>query len=604
MASNIIINRLRKIFGIADVKSDDITNQNKVHPGIVDPKTGKLKKVKFPDDISKLYDFWLKDNFESASSLKNRTERYSALSYAYYNNTIFSKAVNLYADETVQSDVENDVLTVEAKNKKVKTYIEDFLQKVGIHDSQRLHSIAFNLVLYGDSFWVNSTNLSKGEGFTDVTPINVEDIADRIEFNASNMAKEQRKNNKFMTYVKKDNRLGVIYKMLQNTKDNQDYSQFFKSYLFGYWLTDKIYLPPWNVSHFRIFTTINEFAPFGRPIMINCLAPWRQLQAGKNLMALARANNFPIKKFEVTVDENMDQSDMWEIVDEVRSEWHNLGYSETDKEQFAMGGEVWLPRDLINVDIMESRIDLDAIADIEMLRDDLIMGTDIPKGYLIVDRSSFGTSGQALLRQHKPFARSIYKIQTAMLEQIAQIIRLQFAITGDFDYEEPFELNMPFPEIEESSDRIRIKNDTLRLAKDVLDNLGDAIGLERGEALPPDVVKDIFSQISFLNDDDIMKWIDNTVAMKQQEPEEPENGGGMFGNKKWVGRNKIYERLNREVIQECWYKARRNTKIYECISNDKHHYSSYKISPENRFELKLVSNEPKKLREMFLQEEE
>jgi hypothetical protein len=598
MASNGIINRLRKIFGISDVKTNDVANQKKVHPGVRDSKTGKLKPVEFPDEIQKLYDYWLKDTFETASSLKNRLDRYAALSYAYYNNTIFSKAVNLYADETVQSDVNDEILNVEA-DKKVKNYIYDFLDTLGIRDGQKLHNVAHNLVLYGDSFWINSADLKRGEGFTDSTPINVEDIADRIEFNASNVAKDQRKNNKFITHIQKSDRLSVIYKMLKDTKENQDYSQFFKSYLFGYWLADKIYLPPWNVSHFRIFTTINEFAPFGRPIMINCLAPFRQLQAGKNLMALARANNFPIKKFEVTVDENMDQGDIWEVIDEARSEYHNLGYSETDKEQFAMGGEVWLPRDLINMDNVESRMDLDAIADIEMLRDDLIMGTDIPKGYLIVDRASFGTSGQALLRQHKPFARAVYKIQTAILEQITQMIRLQFAISGDFDYDTPFELSMPFPEVEESSDRIRIKNDTLRLAKDVLDNLGDAIGLDRGEALPPDVVKAVFSQISFLDDDDVMKWVDDTVEAQQQEPEEPEGGGGMFGNKKFVNKNKIRERLTPQVVKECWNKARKNTKIYENISNDRHHYSSYNISPDNRLQLELVSTEPKKLREKY-----
>ena len=296
----------------------------------------------------------------------------------------------------------------------------------------------------------------------------------------------------------------------------------------------------------------------------------------------------------------MDQGDIWEVVDEAKSEYHNLGYSETDKEQFAMGGEVWLPQGLLNMDNIESRMDLDAIADIEMLRDDLIMGTDIPKGYLIVDRASFGTSGQALLRQHKPFARSVFKIQTVILEQISQLIRLQFVISNDFDYDTPFELSMPFPEVEESSDRLRMKSDTLRLAKDVLDNIGDAIGLERGEALPPDVVKAVFSQISFLNDDDIIKWIDDTIKMQQQKPDEGEESKDyMFESKKFANRNKIQERLTPKTIRECWNKARKNTRIYENISNDRHHYSSYNINPDHKLQLELLSIDPKKLKEKY-----
>jgi len=598
MANNSIIDKLKSIFNISSVKTNS-GNQKRVHPGYRDVKTGKIKPVKFPDDILRLYDYWLKDTFETSSSLKNRLERYAALSYAYYNNTIFSKAVNLYADETVQSDVNDEILSVEA-DKKVKNYIYDFLDKLGVREGQKLYDVAHNLVLYGDSFWINSIDYRKGSGYTDSTPVNVEDISDRIEFNASNVAKDQRRNNKFLIHIQKDTRLNIIYKMLQDTKENNDYSQFFKSYLFGFWLSNKVYLPPWNVSHFRMFTTMNEFAPFGRPVMINCLGPYRQLQAGKNLMALARPYNFPIKKFEVKVDENMDQGDIWEVVDEAKSEYHNLGYSETDKEQFAMGGEVWLPQGLLNMDNIESRMDLDAIADIEMLRDDLIMGTDIPKGYLIVDRASFGTSGQALLRQHKPFARSVFKIQTVILEQISQLIRLQFVISNDFDYDTPFELSMPFPEVEESSDRLRMKSDTLRLAKDVLDNIGDAIGLERGEALPPDVVKAVFSQISFLNDDDIIKWIDDTIKMQQQKPDEGEESKDyMFESKKFANRNKIQERLTPKTIRECWNKARKNTRIYENISNDRHHYSSYNMNPDHRLQLELLSIDPKKLKEKY-----
>ena len=63
-------------------------------------------------------------------------------------------------------------------------------------------------------------------------------------------------------------------------------------------------------------------------------------------------------------------------------------------------------------------------------------------------------------------------------------------------YEE-FELALPFPVIEESQDRVRMKNDTLRLANDIITNLQNALGLDRGESIPSEVVKDIFGKISF-----------------------------------------------------------------------------------------------------------
>lgn len=584
-----IIDKLKSIFKITSIKTNDVSNVNTLYPGTVN-KSGNLKKVKFPDELQKLYSYWLKDSFETSETLKNRINRYTDLSYAYYNNSIFSKSVNLYADEAVQGEEGSEVLIADAKDTKLKKYIVNFLNELDINNAQKLNNIAFNLVLYGDAFQVNSIDMKNRKSIIDITTVDVFDIGARLEFNASRIGKEIRQNSKWQSFLNSNNRIKALSQILNNmNKDGEDYSQYFKNYLFGYWLSGEIYLPPWNVNHYRVFTTISEFAPYGRPIMINSLAPFRQLQAGKNLMALARASNFPIKKFSVKVDENMDQGDQWETVNELREDYHNLGYDPTDSEQFSMNSEIWVPENLIDVELIEPRMNLDDIADIEMLRDELIMATDIPKGYLIVDRSSFGTSGQSLLRQHKPFARSVYKIQTAMLEQISQLIRMQFVISGSYDYDTPFELSMPFPEIEESSDRLRMKNDTLRLAKDILDNIKDAIGLDRNESLPPEVVKDVFSQISFLDDEDINSWVDKINQSKDSGDDNKDGGGrgGFYGSKKFVNSNKLKERLNKKLIEDCAYEVR-SQQIKENIANSRHHYSSYNITSDQRLQLELL----------------
>lgn len=598
MASNKFINNLKRIFKIADTTSSIATDQKSVHPGYVDPKTNKLKAVKFPDEIQQLYDFFLRDTFEDSSTLKNRMDRYSSLLYGYYNNAIFSKAVNLYADETVQADVNNQVIGVEAK-KPVQNYIYDFLNRIGV-TADILHETAFNIVLFGDSFWVNAID-TKEKSITDITPIEVKDIKDRIEFNASQANKKAQESKRFNNFIQKDSKLRAISKILDDSAKDQDYSQYFRNYLFGFWLGQKMYLAPWNISHFRMFTTVSEFFPFGRPLMINALAPFRQLQAGKNLMAMARAQNFPIKHFEVKVDENMDQSDQWEAVNEAREEWANLGVSLTEKEQFAINSEIWTPEGLINLSMKEPRMNLDDIADIELLRDELIMATDIPKGYLIVDRASFGTSGQALLKQHKPFARAVYKVQSTILKQLTQLVRMQFVISGEYEYDTDFELTMPFPEIEESSDRIRIKNDTLRLSKDILDNIGDAVGLERGEALPPDIVKDILSKFSFIDRDDVEEWIDDIMKAREQEPEEP-TGDGEFGNmfdNYEKAKNKLKERLKPSTLYECYFNAKKKSNLLEHNGNGRHFYNSAKVDPQERLILDVMAGEEdsNKLRE-------
>ena len=61
---------------------------------------------------------------------------------------------------------------------------------------------------------------------------------------------------------------------------------------------------------------------------------------------------------------------------------------------------------------------VDEIHDVELLRDDLIMGTGIPKGYLLPDQGKlWGVSGQvfvATVQNH--LGRKVFTIQSAILE--------------------------------------------------------------------------------------------------------------------------------------------------------------------------------------------
>jgi len=564
--------RLKKRFKITVGTLPDSKIKVPVPAEVVD---GKLRKVKFKDENLKLLKYWLEDTYDNAETLKNRFDRYRSLEFAYYNSSIFSKAVNLFPDETMQQDVQADTLLVDSPNKKVVKYINELFEILDISEN-KLRDIAFSLALYGDKFWIMPTE--EDTGYIESIPVDVYSIQDRLEFNAADEAKKRARKRSYGDYVNKNNRLQMLDALLSNS--NNDISKYFQTYLFGYQLEKDVFLPPWNVMHFRMFNTQSEFAPFGRSIMINALAPFRQLQSSKNLMALARATGFPIKVFSVEVDESMDPASKWEAVNLAREQFSNLGVDATGKEQFTMDSEVWVPSGLISFDSVESRVNLDQIADVEMLRDDLIMATDIPKGYLIVDRGAFGTSSQALLAQHKPFARKVYHIQSAMLKEITQMVRLHFLMSGAFDPETPFTLSMAFPSTEESSDRLRIKSDTLRLAKDVLDNIGSAVGLERGESLPIEMVQQVFTSLSFLDGEDIDNWVQMITDDKASDESQLNESK----------RKHIREVLNPQLIKESYFISVKNLHFQEGIIGQKHLYSSHNIDPYQQICLDLFSS--------------
>lgn len=586
-----ITDTLKKLFGITTIKAGTDSKEKILHPAEFDKDTKKIYPVKFPDDIERLYKLWLSDALDSSVTLRDRMGRMQELSYAYYNSAIISIAVRLYSDETLSADEQEQVLKIYAKNPKVEKYIVDFFDKIGMTTSV-LKSVAHDLALYADHFWVLS--IDEKEGITKITPIDVTAIQDRIEFNAIQVAKQENKF-KYRSLLAKDSRLQVLSSLLDKDLASLDYSKYFQSYLFGYQLSEEIFLPPWNILHFRILSHNSEFYPFGRPILINCLSPFKQLQTAKNLMAIARANNFPIKLFKVKVADSMTAMDQWTVVSEAREQYENLmGIS--NKEQFSVNGAIWVPDGLLTVEPIEMSYDLDKIADVEMLKMDLADGTGIPADYLSSAASSWGKSGQSLLQQSKLFARGVYTLQTALVDELVNLIKLQFVMTGDYDEDEEFELSLNFPVEENDADKLRQKSDSVDLAKTILDNLGQVMGIESGTALPMDIVKDILNKMSFLSAEDINKYVKSIEdqkkemekeAEKQNEFEgedEGEEGGGFGGFDQSEQesdieesiREKIGKRLTENLIREVYFKTKRSMNITEGVMKRRHYCTSWK----------------------------
>ena len=568
-----ILNTLKNTFFIKDIPIKG-TDTRTVVPTKATTKNGKTSftPVNYPDPLKKMMDAWLHDVSDNPASLSNRLDRYKDLDYMYYNEGYIGQAVKLYADETTQYDSQTNLLTVTAKDRKTEKYITDFFERIG-YTKERIQQIARSISLYGDAFCVNGIDEDSILGYTSSTFVGVRDIQDRIEFNPITVKKDLLKSKMYTDLTSKNSRLQGLAKALEN--DVNDKTQYFRSYLFGFQVDKDLFLPPWAVSHFRLDPGSSEFAPYGRPPLINCIGPYRQYKSAKNLMSLARISNFPKELFEIEVDETLDSTSRWDKVNDAKEQYHNLSNTTNRKEASTPITQVWTAKGLLNYSMIKPDLRLDDIADIEMLRDDVYSATGIPKGYINRDRGSFGVSGQALLQQFKPFGRAILRIQTAILEQLTQLVKLQIIITGDLPEDTEFELAMSFPNVEEASDRLRIKSDGIRLAKDIADSLMATLGMERGGKLPTSVVKDIFSQVSFLSRADVEEWID----------EISKNGDKKEESSKWS------ERYNKETLKEVYLNIMKRNNMNEGLMQGKHFYSSWHTNPIDESILNIFKEE-------------
>lgn len=551
--------RLQRFFGYETKVDAESANKTAVKP--VDKRSGR--PVDLPSRTKKIWDWYVKETNDKLETLKNREDRYKDIDFMIYNEPLASFSVDLYADEIAQADDQFNLITVKAKDPKVETRIRQLFDLWGV-DQEYIREVGYNLVAYGDSFDVNEIDEKKG--IISSTPVSVYDVTDRLEFKLSE-TKKAYENNQRYSYLKLSS-IDRFLKDIEKEEKTFDFSKSYLSYLFGFVIGSDSFVYPWQVNHFRLETRRSEFFPFGRSLLINLIGPYRQLKTSMNLMALTRALKFPKEVYEVQTSDEMTATDKWAAVEEAKNELQNLGRLNRAKDEFSIGDELWIPEGLIKHDTITNDLRIEDIADIELLRENFIMGTKIPKGYLIADRSGgWGTSGQSLLQQSKPFGRAVYSVQSAILKELAHKIRMHFLMTGEFEKEfTEFQLSLNFPVVEEAADRQRMKQDSLRMANDIIDNIKTALGL-RDATVPPEVVKDIFSKFSFL-DPEILNDLVDTLAKQLEKPDDQstENESGRFFES--------YKRLDESVLSTAYFESLRKFDIKECHINGRHYLTS------------------------------
>jgi hypothetical protein len=494
------------------------------NPGRLAPDNPLLGKRRSPHlslpnytPLQQIWSYFLTECLDSSESLRSRKNRYQDLDFASKNNTLIKAAVDLFADEATQCDIGGDPVRVKAK-RDVQTYITDLLDEWGI-TQQVVRETIWNKVLFGDAFELN--DVRPKEGIVQNTPVSVWDVADRLEFEPSKVIERMRY---YHSLSGASNRMKLDVLMSELRDETESASSFFNRYCLGFELAGGKMAPPWGVTHYRSFSMLREFAPWGRSRFINILPMFRQLMSAEGLMQVARAASFPKDVYSVGTRPGASITEKWEALEDFQEQLDNAGLTQGGKELPGIGSRVIVPKELVEFQTFKSDIDVDAIADVEYLRDNLIMGLMIPKGYLIVDDGGWGTSGQSLLQQSKPFGRLVFSDQSDYMTGLSEKIKIHLAIVQKFEgWDTPFELEMDFPVIEEAQDRMQHRAEELTLANNTLDTLKNILGVEN---VPPDIIKDAFGMLTSLPQATVDKYVDELI---KANPEGGGNSGGFGG---------------------------------------------------------------------------
>ena len=464
-------------------------------------ESGNLSK-----HLQGLLDSWLTDTTDTQQELAKRMDLIKQIDYAVRTDPYIGQVVKLYADECTQCDLQNQVISIETPDPLMTRRMYELLSIWGVTQN-RCHSAIENLAEYGNAFWCNQVS---SRGVERIIPLKQHQIKERIEFNPVEVAeKRATKTGSFMNAVSKNY---LLNKMVNGLEAGEDYCDIFDKKLFGFTMPgvnngQDIILPPWAITHFRVDGD-GQFSPWGTSILINALAPFKQLISTIALQSLARVSSFPITLYNVKTSENTDEARQFSTVNKVRMAYDNIGVSPMvgNSEVYSVNTKLWVPKGLLEVDVKKPEVDIKFTDDMEMYQDRVAVASGLPRAYFEKGWGEFGDSAKSLIEQYKPFGRRAYTIQSAFLDGISDLFRLHFAISGEYDYRVPFTLSMKFPAEETSKSRLDSQTSSIEMANKVVNTVKSAIGAGDDEALPAEVVRDIMSKYAFLDPGDLQKW--------------------------------------------------------------------------------------------------
>lgn len=550
----------------------------------------KLKSIfsqeSYIPPIQRLLEKWSTQVNVNYNSWQNRKELIEDLDQMYFNSPIVSKAVILSRDETLQADSNFRVIGVEAKDRRQEDFLYRFIEDTKIESL--LRDTIYNIILYGDAGWVPAIT---DKGYESFHPVDILDIQDIFEFRGSDILNYENTSRNNYDYKSINTLLQVdkIKALVQAIEDNHNVSDLFKVYNLGYRVSN-IVLPPWSFVHFRNYSTRSPFKPFGMPMLLHCMAPYRAREMAMSLQIAARGSKFPIMRFKIKLpNTSMMPTDQLEAVTEFINELDNSGLYSVRKETVGIGERVFTIEELFEVDILKNDIDLADIADIEMLRNDEIDSTQVPRSVFDPSAGTLPVSGVSFIQQSRPFGRFIYGIQSVVLDTLTNVCKLHMLLSNKFSLDEiDFMLTMPYPEAQTDKEIISSQSDLLSLSGTILDTLAQRLLGDSSAPLPVDLIRNVFTQILPYDKSRVDDWIQMVQNSRQVKNKDEEGTEGEMEEsiKKY---KKIPSSLLREEIYEITKSAKLNS-LTEASVGGKHYKSSRVSGSMNNFDPKYLEH--------------
>lgn len=487
----------------------------------------RLSGGKLSDAIQDLFESWMNDTQNTYANIEEREDRLNALLYMHDNNTDIEAAVRLLCNEVAMLS-DNIAFTVLSEDQDWDDETNYLLDNVWKLDEDLVWALAFDIILFGEAFLGNETSSA---GITSVEILKPNTVVEKLEFkpievanfkaqmqanggstgftaNLATMANNYNATNTSFTFAKKAQIYSSKDNLLKNYVENIAdcaANEFFKSHLLGYRMPNDLMVAPWQIQHFMMGEHSSEFYPYGRPMLLSCLAAFRQAQRAAGLEDLRKMLSLPITMWKVKTGGETPLRAL-DTVTTVKERIENVGLTQeaSGMEGPSLISNIWTSDDLVTVErqLGDGGTDEGTVNEQKYLDSKITACTLVPRAYIDPNADGFQMSGKALSQLFAPFRSMVETIRKIIRNGIMDEIETHYAIQNREVPDYVLTLNVINPMADEDM------GTKLSSADEVMDRVAALLGVGEKESLPKSVKKDILTKYGNLSPEELSKWED------------------------------------------------------------------------------------------------
>jgi len=354
-------------------------------------------------------------------------------------------ALDIMSEESCTLNEQGRIMSVQSDSSRIKKVLEDlFFNVLDIHSN--LPMWTRNTCKYGDNFIYLKIDYKDGiVGASQLTNIDIE-----------------RKETGLFPY--------------QQQGLEMDESGTKKREVSFVWRDKTLEFNAWEIGHFRLLGDDRKI-PYGTSVLEKVRRIWKQLLLAEDAMLVYRVTRAPERRvFKVYVG-NIDDEDVESYVQKVANKFkrtqqtdQQTGQSDVRYNTLAVDQDYFVPvRDpnaSMPIETLPGASNLDQIADIQFIQRKMVTALRVPKTFLGFEEPT--GEGKNLALMDIRFARTINRIQQAMIQELNKIAIIHLYILGFHDELNNFKLTLNNPSTQGEMLKVEQWKEKVLLYKDLV----------------------------------------------------------------------------------------------------------------------------------------